>query len=788
MLTPALALLLLWPAAAHAGRGDCYSPHGKIYELSADDHARAFSQENQNACLDWAQKSLEDYKELKDSPAGPDFGAKEKLLAAEVHDSLTALDRLDPDPGADPPGVVRSPEEQQLNGRIGDLRAPFDAYIDYALKTYQEANAGGEGTSSSIKESKRKDTSTTQTDPTVTEKALPPGGGTPAQRTDLGDQYAAQGDLTGALRNYEQSVKLNPDNPAAYSKLAQIKLQQGDLEGAIADARKSLTLDPNNQLAQFIAGHADSLGRGADRIKGRKLDFGSADPGAGLSAASGGSAASLHASPSNSYRQSPSAAAAGPLRAYFLRIEEKLRINDLTGALMAASQAIDADPKSADAYALRAEVLIKLGKYAAALKDAEQALKLDPANARALRSKAYAELQLGDYHQAYEDALRATQLEPAIGLGFLYLAMAEEKLGMNAEALKSYEAAIALDPALEPLAQESVRRLSGAGAASQSGRPWGAPLVRGGAVAAALAFILFGVLGAGGRKVMTTSKESETPTVLDSRPKEVTAGTMLGGNYRVSGELGRGGMGVVYEATDETLQRRVAIKQLQRGEHTTSEDLERLLQEARLVARLKHPHLAEIYNVIKEDDLFLVFEFVDGQPLDKILSLNGKLPAAASRKLVADVASALDYAHSQKIIHRDLKPSNIMVTKAGSAKVMDFGIAHQSQAATALTRTGASGTPPYMAPEQAMGSVSKASDLYALGVMTYEMLTGVRPFAGPDFLEQKLRCVYAPASQRDPALPRGLDAFFATALDPDPTKRPASADEFLQALNRAAPL
>src|SRR6185295_3585874 len=97
-----------------------------------------------------------------------------------------------------------------------------------------------------------------------------------------------------------------------------------------------------------------------------------------------------------------------------------------------------------------------------------------------------------------------------------------------------------------------------------------------------------------------------------------------------------------------------------------------------------------------------------------------------------------------KIIHRDLKPSNIMVAKDGSAKIMDFGIAHQSQSGTGQTLTAASGTPPYMAPEQGLGSVSKASDVYALGVMTYELLVGARPFAGPDFLEQKLRKVYPP--------------------------------------------
>ncbi|MEQ1920808.1 MAG: serine/threonine-protein kinase, partial [Elusimicrobiota bacterium] len=150
-----------------------------------------------------------------------------------------------------------------------------------------------------------------------------------------------------------------------------------------------------------------------------------------------------------------------------------------------------------------------------------------------------------------------------------------------------------------------------------------------------------------------------------------------------------------------------------------------------------------------------------------------------------EIAGGLDYAHERKIIHRDLKPSNVMVGRDGAVKVMDFGIAHQASAATGMTRTGASGTPPYMAPEQGMGSVSKASDLYALGAMAYEMVTGVRPFEGPDFLEQKLRKTFTPATQRDAALPAGLDAFFATALEPDPTKRSASGAEFVAAFRQA---
>jgi serine/threonine-protein kinase len=244
-------------------------------------------------------------------------------------------------------------------------------------------------------------------------------------------------------------------------------------------------------------------------------------------------------------------------------------------------------------------------------------------------------------------------------------------------------------------------------------------------------------------------------------------------------------MGVVYEGYDQTLQRRVAIKRLQRDTLGSAEDVERFLREARLVAQLKHPNVAEIYTVVMEGEPFLVFEYIDGRSLDKVLSMNKSLPVPAVRRLVAQIGSALGAAHGRDIIHRDLKPSNVMIVGDGSAKVMDFGVAHQSRAATALTLTAAAGTPPYMAPEQGLGSVSKASDLYALGVMTYELLAGTRPFEGPDFLDAKLQRRYEAITLRTPALPAGLDAFFAQALEPDPTKRYSNTALFISEFDRA---
>ncbi|MEK9144662.1 MAG: serine/threonine-protein kinase, partial [Elusimicrobiota bacterium] len=259
-------------------------------------------------------------------------------------------------------------------------------------------------------------------------------------------------------------------------------------------------------------------------------------------------------------------------------------------------------------------------------------------------------------------------------------------------------------------------------------------------------------------------------------------GMILGGNYRVERELGRGGMGLVFEAEDLTLRRKVAIKSMLERMLQDPRDLEMFLSEARLVAGLKHPNVVEIHSVLRENaQIYLVFEFVSGEPLNAILSRARRLSIEQVKGLARQIAPALDYAHSRKVIHRDLKPANIMVARDGRVKVMDFGIAHQARLTAAkLTRAESWGTPPYMAPEQELGSVAKESDLYAFAVCLYEMLTGALPFGGPNFLAQKTEMRFAPPSRA--GLPPGLDSFMQRALQAEPGRRFHSAAELLAAL------
>ncbi|TBR18132.1 RluA family pseudouridine synthase [bacterium] len=277
----------------------------------------------------------------------------------------------------------------------------------------------------------------------------------------------------------------------------------------------------------------------------------------------------------------------------------------------------------------------------------------------------------------------------------------------------------------------------------------------------------------------TLAARATPPRTVSEEP-----GRVIGENFRIEKLLGTGGMGVVYLAEDLTLRRRVAIKRMREELMQGGGELEAFLNEARLVAALKHPNIVEILSIVKEPGvLYLVFEYVEGKSLREWIALQRQLPLPGVKSVVHQVSQALDYAHAQKIVHRDLKPANVMVDMKGVAKVMDFGIAHQAQMTLArVTHTNSAGTPAYMAPEQELGAASRGADVFAAGVCLYEMLTGRLPYNGPNFLAQKMAMQVVPPSALVPTLPRQIDAITMKALAADPAHRFASAGELSQAV------
>jgi len=267
---------------------------------------------------------------------------------------------------------------------------------------------------------------------------------------------------------------------------------------------------------------------------------------------------------------------------------------------------------------------------------------------------------------------------------------------------------------------------------------------------------------------LSTNKPEETKiSTEENPPKPPTAIKFIPDKYELLKEIGRGGMGIVYEAMNKEINKRVAIKKMRDELAINPRNKERFLEEARRVAQLHHQNIVDIYDMFEQDNIvYIVFEYVDGNTVEEILNKKMKLSLEDTKKITLSVCEALNFAHSQRVVHRDIKPSNIMIVnppvspfdkggiQEGFVKVMDFGIAREAKN-TILRLTGkdTSGAPSYMSPEQHMGNYDERSDIYSLGITIYEMLTGDLPFKGPDFLVQKERMAYRPIKELIPEIP-----------------------------------
>jgi eukaryotic-like serine/threonine-protein kinase len=231
---------------------------------------------------------------------------------------------------------------------------------------------------------------------------------------------------------------------------------------------------------------------------------------------------------------------------------------------------------------------------------------------------------------------------------------------------------------------------------------------------------------------MTVTHEPPPPAQNRVQEMRTLVGTQLNGRYRLDAKVGAGGMSTVYRAFDMTLERPVAIKLLHREIAADSDQIERFRREARSVAQLSHPHIVTVIDAGEDDARpYIVFEYVEGETLKERIRRLGSLPVAEAVAYAIEIARALGCAHQNNIVHRDVKPQNVLIDAEGRAKVTDFGIA-RSLDEEGLTADGrVLGTTDYVAPEQAMGHECTAqSDLYSLGIVLYEMLTGEVPFRG----------------------------------------------------------
>jgi serine/threonine-protein kinase len=263
------------------------------------------------------------------------------------------------------------------------------------------------------------------------------------------------------------------------------------------------------------------------------------------------------------------------------------------------------------------------------------------------------------------------------------------------------------------------------------------------------------------------------------------------GTSRITRELGRGGMSIVYEGYQEALDRKVAVKALEaRGAHA-KELVERFRREGRAYAQIHHANIIAVHDLVEKDEaLYLVVEFVDGADLNRVLGAGGRLPAECVAAVGTRAADALDCVHGHNLLHRDVKPGNLMIARTGTVKLMDFGIV-KDPLISDLTKTGTVvGTPYYLAPEVLGGDAEdERSDLWALGVTLYELATGSRPFTGDDYQALFLavrKGRLQPIRDAVPGFPRRLARAIERCLDKNPERRWESAGALAEELGLCA--
>lgn len=593
------------------------------------------------------------------------------------------------------------------------------------------------------------------------------------------------------------AISLDPGNSDSYKARALARVSLQDRKGAIEDIRKAMEMDPQDESARILSalvdGKKDMTGlKALSSLEELRREISGTD--------AAGAIMTGAAEQAGTGSQSPDYARSA---IYLKTASSKNRLGDYEAALKYADLALERNPSNLEAYLERANAQNFLGRYDEAVKDTTYVIGRDPANAQALNMRAWALNRKGMSKDAETDANKAIGLNPDFADAWFNRALAYEKQGNYKQMLEDFRQAAFLNSDYGARFQDAVAQYSSRvpdfsynkGTPEYAGRePAGEAAVKPGSgikrFVILLVFTLTGglLVALGLLHIMTSAKEKSGAAGKQTHPDMLSPSVfyegVATGKYKIERKIGSGGMGVVYEAVDQSLGRTVAIKKMNDEIKVDEREKQRFLEEARTVALLHHPNIVEIHTIFEEEgNIYLVFEHVDGVTLDRMLNKEVQLPFDRARKIFDEAAKALSYAHSKNVVHRDLKLSNIMISSDGEIKVMDFGLArHAHDSPARASSPEVVGSPAYMPPEQDLGVSSKESDIYSLGVCLYEALTGGLPFKGPDFHYQKERRLYQPASAAVPGLPGAVDELIAKALSPDPGDRFATADEFREAL------
>jgi len=650
-------------------------------------------------------------------------------------------------------------------------------------------------------------------------------------RAQRGVDFASMGQFKQAYGDLNAAIAHGVATPQALDAYSQSAYQLGDYALASSVAQRVLSTNPNDPMATAIyhmakdrvpAVHLPSAfgdltaAPGSADVAGQPegpLSFAAGAGGAAIAVGGAARPSGMTAEQLAQFQRQAQAGGADALvrsKQFSRDAANALGLGDPAAAYQLASQSVQLNPSNAQALNFRAIALNRLGRDAEAVQDASAALALAPDSAAALQTRSLSYARLGQYREALQDADATLASSPTNAFAWQNKAFALAGLGDRAGALDALRRSAAADPRFQgqleralQLPQDADLKLLFQSAPSSSSVRVPSPAQRNGRFLRLMILTAIGglLIALGTLHVVSSTwREGVRNTIrrVTGGGSPVTAGAASQGSpgtgafwtqYNLVKEIGLGGMGVVYEAVDRSLERRVAVKRMRDEIRMDPRDRQRFVNEARLVAQLHHPNIVDIYGIVEDGaDVYLVFEFVAGRTLSDFLK-DGPLEFSNARRVLREMAAAVEHAHGRGVIHRDLKPSNVMLTPEGRVKVMDFGIARQAK--DAMTRRSAAstntiaGTPPYMAPEQEQGTVRKESDVYALGVCFYEMLTGQLPFGGigGGMLLNKLNNKLTPARARVPTLPAGVDEVLAKALSADPEKRYRTPTEFADALD-----
>ncbi len=439
-----------------------------------------------------------------------------------------------------------------------------------------------------------------------------------------------------------------------------------------------------------------------------------------------------------------SAKAASSLENALNEIQRKFEIKDYQTAINACQSLLDNHYDDPRIYTIMAMAYESLEDYENAFYFASQAIAKRPSNVEAYTTRAYSFFKKGDMMRATEDIDTALKLNPR-----------SSRAQQVREDILNY--------------RETPERTSPKSLSDYRLPPW------------FFVYFVCVVMVIGFYLLLRYFNVFGGPTDVKGRKlKEVN----IKEQYHFIRPIGEGGMGKVYEAYDNALKRKVAVKRIKPELLKNNYVREQFLAEARMVAELRHPYIVEIYTVIETaNSLYLVFEYVDGQTLETRLDIDNYIEFEEVKHIFESVCQGLSYAHSNGIVHCDIKPGNIMISDSGVAKVMDFGVAQKISEGEDKDSRPVAGTPAYMSPEQQKGFTSKQSDIYSLAVCLYEALVGQVPWSvkGFDITTKKI----VPPSQFASYLPKEIDELIIRSLDEDPAKRIQSVEQFWDILKNA---